>query len=311
MNDGHVAPVGTGGIGPSTVLGWRLASGFDDPKPAGSSLVPDQFARARWAQCLEMLDLHGGVSMGFLSYPPKIGCRPYRPQNLRTCKEFGLPTYREPLVTSACFKDTWAWVLPLVKKISRSWRSVGTSKLRTWRWRFRVVTRPNRLKTWVKSWNPRCHPNGKREKASSRNTQGTSTVAWQLLHVAAYFGHEDAVKAQKGKGRRPVITWWLKPHNECQAEHWFSGSSLNSYLATWYLSSFAVWILQKAWNTGMLPVQEWVTTSNPQMIWWYSCHSICIHAKLPATRNYTFTKMRRHGTDGWPVKRKAEENPVR
>ena len=133
MNDGHAAPVGAGGIGPSTVLGCRLASGFDDPKPAGSSLVPDQFARARWAQCLEMLDLHGGVSMGFLSYPPKIGCRPYRPQNLRTCKEFGLPTYREPLVTSACFKDTWAWVLPLVKKISRSWRSVGTSKLRTWR----------------------------------------------------------------------------------------------------------------------------------------------------------------------------------
>lgn len=73
MNDGQVAPVGMGGLGPSTVLGCRLASGFDDPKPAGSSLVPDQFARARWAQCLEMLDLHSGVFMGFLFHPPKIG----------------------------------------------------------------------------------------------------------------------------------------------------------------------------------------------------------------------------------------------
>ena len=226
----------------------------------------------------------------------------------KTWEEFGLPTYREPLVTSACFEDTWAWVLPLVKKISRFWRSVGTSKPRTWRWRFRVVTRPNRSKTWVKSWYPR-HPNGKREKASSRNTQGTSTVAWQLLHVAAYFGHEDAVKAQKGKGRRPVITWWLfSPRTNVMRS---IGPVEALWIATWYLSSFAVWILQKASNTGMLPVQEWVTTSNPQMIWWYSCHSICIHAKLPATRSYTFTKMRRHGTDGWPVKRKAEENPVR
>ncbi len=48
-------------------------------------------------------------------------------------------------------------------------------------------------------------------KSQNKITQGTSTVAWQLLHVAAYFGHEDAVKARKaGNGRRPVIAWWLK-----------------------------------------------------------------------------------------------------
>eukprot|EP00434_Breviolum_minutum_P007685 symbB.v1.2.006779.t1/scaffold396.1/size242164/6 len=31
---------------------------------------------------------------------------------------------------------------------------------------------------------------------------GTSTVAWQLLHVAAYFGHEDAVKALVKRGAK-------------------------------------------------------------------------------------------------------------